>query len=115
MRRYVRDAGDQLERLHVLTRSDCTTRNARKAARLRTAYEQLEFRIEELAAQEELDSMRPDLDGGQIMWILGIAPGPAVGRAYRFLLEKRIDDGPLGAEAAEAALLDWWRDQQQSH
>ena len=115
VRRYVRDAGDQLERLHVLTRSDCTTRNARKAARLRTAYEQLEFRIEELAAQEELDSMRPDLDGGQIMWILGIAPGPAVGRAYRFLLEKRIDDGPLGAEAAEAALLDWWRDQQQSH
>ena len=111
VRRYVRDAGDQLERLHVLTRSDCTTRNARKAARLRTAYEQLEFRIDVLAEAEELQSMRPDLDGGQIMAILGIAPGPAVGRAYRFLLEKRIDEGPLGEEAAEAALRDWWRDQ----
>lgn len=72
VRRYVRDAGDQLERLHVLTRSDCTTRNARKAARLRTAYEQLEWRIDELAKQEELDSLRPDLDGTQIMAILGI-------------------------------------------
>ncbi len=111
VRRYVRDAGDQLERLHVLTRSDCTTRNARKAARLRTAYEQLEWRIDELAEQEELSAMRPDLDGTQIMAILGIGPGPEVGRAYRFLLEKRIDEGPLGEEAAEAALRAWWASQ----
>ena len=108
VRRYVRDAGDQLERLHVLTRSDCTTRNARKAARLRTAYEQLEWRIDELAKQEELDSLRPDLDGTQIMAILGIPPGRAVGEAYKFLLEKRIDEGPLGEAAATDALRTWW-------
>ena len=111
VRRYVRDAGDQLERLHVLTRSDCTTRNARKAARLRTAYEQLEWRIDELAKQEELDAMRPDLDGTQIMEILGIPPGRDVGRAYKFLLEKRIDEGPLGENGAREALLAWWADQ----
>ena len=108
VRRYVRDAGDQLDRLHVLTRSDCTTRNARKAARLRTAYEQLEWRIDELAKQEELDSLRPDLDGTQIMAILGIPPGRAVGEAYKFLLEKRIDEGPLGEAAATDALRAWW-------
>ncbi|MFT3971360.1 MAG: CCA tRNA nucleotidyltransferase [Micropruina sp.] len=108
VRRYVRDAGDQLERLHVLTRSDCTTRNARKAARLRTAYEQLEWRIDELAKQEELDAIRPDLDGTQIMAILGIPPGRAVGEAYKYLLEKRIDDGPLGEDGAREALLAWW-------
>ncbi|MFT3860050.1 MAG: CCA tRNA nucleotidyltransferase [Micropruina sp.] len=111
VRRYVRDAGDQLERLHVLTRSDCTTRNARKAARLRTAYEQLEWRIDELAAQEELDAMRPDLDGTQIMAILGIGPGRDVGRAYKYLLEKRIDEGPLGEAAAADALRAWWAEQ----
>ena len=108
VRRYVRDAGDVLERLHILTRADCTTRNARKANRLRTAYEQLEWRIDELAEREELDAMRPDLDGTQIMEILGIGPGPAVGQAYKFLLEKRIDEGPLGEEAAREALLAWW-------
>lgn len=111
VRRYVRDAGDQLERLHVLTRSDCTTRNARKAARLRTAYEQLEWRIDELAKQEELDAMRPDLDGTQIMEILGIPPGRDVGRAYKFLLERRIDEGPLGEQGAREALLAWWAEQ----
>lgn len=111
VRRYVRDAGDQLKRLHILTRSDCTTRNQRKAARLRAAYDHLEERIAELAEQEELDAMRPDLDGQQIMAILGIAPGPAVGRAYRFLLERRIDAGPLGAERAEADLRAWWAQQ----
>jgi poly(A) polymerase len=108
VRRYVRDAGDQLERLHILTRSDCTTRNARKAARLRQAYEELEFRIDELAAQEELDSLRPDLDGQQIMSILGVPPGPIVGQAYKFLLEKRIDEGPLGEERATESLRSWW-------
>jgi len=112
VRRYVRDAGDQLERLHILTRSDCTTRNARKAESLRRAYDELEFRIDELAKQEELDSMRPDLDGTQIMAILGIGPGPIVGRAYRYLLDQRIENGPLGADAAREALLAWWADQQ---
>lgn len=108
VRRYVRDAGDQLERLHILTRADCTTRNARKAARLRTAYEQLEWRIDELAAQEELDSLRPDLDGTQIMAILGVGPGPVIGQAYRFLLERRLEEGPLGQERATAELRAWW-------
>ena len=89
VRRYVRDAGDQLERLHILTRADCTTRNAAKATRLRSAYDELEHRIDELAAEEELNAMRPDLDGRQIMEILQIPAGPLVGEAYRFLLERR--------------------------
>ena len=108
VRRYVRDAGDQLERLHVLTRADCTTRNKAKADRLRRAYDELEARIDELAAEEEIASLRPDLDGTQIMAILGIAPGREVGEAYRFLLELRIDEGPLGPERAEEALRAWW-------
>ncbi len=110
VRRYVRDAGDELERLHVLTRADCTTRNARKAARLRRTYDDLEERIAVLSAQEELASIRPDLDGQQIMAILGIGPGPEVGRAYRFLLDLRLDQGPLDPSQAEQALRDWWSD-----
>ncbi|MFT4165503.1 MAG: CCA tRNA nucleotidyltransferase [Microlunatus sp.] len=112
VRRYVRDAGDQLARLHVLTRADCTTRNERKAARLRRTYDELEIRIDALAQQEELDSLRPDLDGTQIMAILGIRPGREVGEAYRFLLEKRIEEGPLGPERAEAELRTWWTSRQ---
>jgi poly(A) polymerase len=108
VRRYVRDAGDLLDRLHVLTRADCTTRNRQKADRLRRAYDDLEARIARLAEQEELDAMRPDLDGEQIMATLGIKPGREVGEAYRFLLEKRIDDGPLGEERAREELLAWW-------
>jgi poly(A) polymerase len=108
VRRYVRDAGPELERLHILTRSDCTTRNQAKATRLRRAYEELEWRIDELSQQEELDSIRPDLDGHQIMAVLGLGPGPAVGQAYDFLLELRLERGPLGAEAAEAELRRWW-------
>jgi poly(A) polymerase len=108
VRRYVRDAGDLLDRLHVLTRADCTTRNRQKADRLRRAYDDLELRIARLAEQEELDAMRPDLDGEQIMATLGIGPGPAVGAAYRFLLERRIDDGPLGDGRAREELLAWW-------
>lgn len=111
VRRYVRDAGDQLERLHILTRSDCTTRNQRKAARLRNAYDDLERRIEQLANQEELDAMRPDLDGEQIMAQLGVKPGPVVGKAYKYLLNLRIEQGPLGEERAREALDQWWRDQ----
>ena len=112
VRRYVRDAGDQLERLHILTRADCTTRNQAKAARLRVAYDDLEARIAVLAEQEELDSLRPDLDGRQIMELLDLPPGPLVGQAYRYLLELRIDEGPLGPERAEQALRAWWADQQ---
>jgi poly(A) polymerase len=108
VRRYVRDAGDQLERLHILTRADCTTRNQRKAARLQRTYDELEERIAALAEQEELDSMRPDLDGNQIMKVLGIGPGRDVGDAYAFLLELRLEQGPLGQEAATEALKAWW-------
>ena len=114
VRRYVRDAGEQLERLHILTRSDCTTRNPRRAEALRRAYDELEFRIDELAAQEALDAVRPDLDGTQIMAILGISPGRLVGRAYSFLLEQRLEHGPLGEDRAREALLDWWAAQPES-
>ncbi len=108
VRRYVRDAGDELDRLHVLTRADCTTRNARKAERLRRTYDDLEARIERLSAEEELASIRPDLNGDQIMEILGIPSGREVGEAYRFLLELRLDEGPQSPEATEAALRAWW-------
>lgn len=111
VRRYVRDAGDQLERLHILTRADCTTRNQRKAQRLEFAYDDLESRIAELAEQEELDSIRPDLDGNQIMQILGIRPGREVGQAYQFLLERRMEEGPLGPERAAEELRRWWSEQ----
>ncbi|MGZ6745586.1 MAG: CCA tRNA nucleotidyltransferase [Nocardioides sp.] len=108
VRRYVRDAGDQLERLHVLTRADCTTRNQRKADRLRRTYDELEERIARLSEEEELASLRPDLDGNQIMAVLGIGPGREVGQAYQHLLELRMDHGPMSAEDAEAALRAWW-------
>ncbi|GAA1703110.1 CCA tRNA nucleotidyltransferase [Microbacterium sediminicola] len=108
VRRYVRDAGDQLERLHILTRADVTTRNKRKAARLAGAYDDIERRIDELAAQEELDAIRPEVDGNRIQEVLGIAPGREVGEAYRFLLDLRLDEGILGPEEAERRLIEWW-------
>lgn len=108
VRRYVRDAGAELDRLHILTRADVTTRNRRKAARLATAYDDIEARIVTLREQEELDAIRPDLDGNEIQRILGIAPGREVGEAYRFLLDLRLDEGMLGAEEAERRLRDWW-------
>lgn len=111
VRRYVRDAGPLLERLHVLTRADCTTRNRRKAEALRRSYDNLEERIARLAEEEELAAMRPDLDGNQIMKILGIGPGPDVGRAWKHLLELRLDRGPLGEDAAREELLRWWDEQ----
>lgn len=111
VRRYVRDAGDQLERLHILTRSDCTTRNRRKAERLEFAYDDLEARIANLTAKEELAAIRPDLDGQQIMAILGIKPGPEVGKAYKFLLNLRLDEGPHTLDEAKNALLAWWATQ----
>ncbi|MFC3763592.1 CCA tRNA nucleotidyltransferase [Tenggerimyces flavus] len=114
VRRYVRDAGPLLERLHVLTRADCTTRNKRKAAALRRTYDHLEERIERLSEEEELAAIRPDLDGNQIMEILGIKPGRVVGRAWNHLLEFRLDQGPQELEAARAELLRWWREQPES-
>ena len=108
VRRYVADAGDLLERLHRLTRADCTTRNRRKANYLSAAYDDLETRIAALREQEELDAIRPDLDGDQIMEILGLRPSRAVKIARDYLLELRMERGPLGEEAARQALLDWW-------
>lgn len=114
VRRYVRDAGDELERLHILTRADCTTRNQRKATRLRRAYEELEWRIDELAEQEELNALRPHLDGTQIMEVLGLKPGREVGEAYKFLLEHRTEHGPLEHDAAVALLKQWWAERNAS-
>jgi poly(A) polymerase len=107
VRRYVRDAGPLLTRLHVLTRADCTTRNRAKAARLARAYDSLEQRIEELSEQEELARLRPELDGNEIMRVLGVPPGPVVGRAYNFLLELRITEGEVGRERATQELRGW--------
>lgn len=107
VRRYVRDAGPLLERLHILTRADVTTRNRRKAARLAAAYDDIERRIGQLREQEELDAIRPELDGNDIQRILGIPPGREVGEAYRFLLELRLDEGVLGPDVAEQRLRAW--------
>lgn len=108
IRRYVRDADDQLLRLHALTRADVTTRNQRKAERLAHAYDDLEQRIKVIAEQEELNAMRPDLSGEDIMRILDLKPSKEVGQAYNYLLELRIEEGPLGPEEAEKRLLAWW-------
>jgi poly(A) polymerase len=107
VRRYVRDAGPLLSRLHVLTRADCTTRNQAKAQRLARAYNGLELRIAELSEREELGRMRPELDGYEIMRILRIPAGPTVGKAYNFLLELRIAEGELGKERATQELVRW--------
>ena len=111
VRRYVRDAGELLTHLHLLTRADCTTRNKKKADGLAKTYDQLEKRIEDLMAQEELNKIRPDLTGDEIMQILGINPSPIVGKAYEFLLELRLEHGPQGAEKAKEELLKWWKEQ----
>jgi poly(A) polymerase len=108
VRRYVRDAGPLLERLHILTRADVTTRNRRKADQLGFAYDDLEKRITEIAEAEGIAAVRPDLDGEQIMSILRLKPGREVGEAYRFLLDLRLDEGPLGADEAERRLRAWW-------
>ncbi|WP_436794034.1 CCA tRNA nucleotidyltransferase [Actinospongicola halichondriae] len=108
VRRYVRDAGDLLPRLNELTRCDCTTRNKRKADMLSRRMDRLEERIERLREQEELDSIRPDVDGARVMELLGIEPSRTVGEAMNFLLEARMEEGPLGTEEAERRLLAWW-------
>ena len=111
VRRYVRDAGLLLDRLNELTRCDCTTRNAAKARALARRMDELEARIAELREREELDAMRPDLDGRAVMDLLGVTPGPAVGRALAFLMELRMDEGPLGPEEATRRLTRWWKEQ----
>lgn len=112
VRRYVTDAGPLLPRLHKLVRADCTTRNKRRAARLQANYDGLEARIAELAAQEDLQRVRPDLDGNEIMQILGIPAGPLVGRAWSHLKELRLERGPLSREEATAELRSWWDSQE---
>ncbi|AYA24517.1 poly(A) polymerase [Rhodococcus rhodochrous J3] len=114
VRRYVHDAGPLLPRLHKLVRADCTTRNKRRAAALQATYDGLEERIERIAAEEDLAKVRPDLDGNAIMELLGIPAGPTVGKAWNFLKELRLDRGPLDREEAEAALLEWWAEQQKA-
>ena len=108
VRRYARDAGELLERLHILTRADVTTRNKRKADRLSFAYDDLENRIKELSEAEEMAAVRPDLNGEEIMAILGIPAGRDVGEAYNYLLNVRLDEGPIGADLARERLLAWW-------
>ena len=108
VRRYVTDAGSLLARLHKLVRADCTTRNKRRAARLQASYDQLEQRIAALAEQEDLQRVRPDLDGNAIMALLGIPAGPLVGEAWRFLKELRLERGPMSPDEATAELLAWW-------
>lgn len=107
VRRYVRDGGHLLTRLHKLTRADCTTRNKRKAANLSRTYDDLEARIARLADEEELAKIRPELDGNEIQRILGVGPGPVIGKAYKFLLDLRLDQGMVGKEAATRALEAW--------
>ncbi|WP_432707455.1 CCA tRNA nucleotidyltransferase [Nocardiopsis ansamitocini] len=111
VRRYARDAGELLQRLHVLTRADCTTRNRRKAAALARSYDDIERRIAELEEQEELGRIRPDLDGNEIQQILDVGPGPVIGRAYKFLLELRLENGPMGKDAAADELRRWAAEQ----
>ena len=109
VRRYVRDAGELLVHLHVLTRADCTTRNAKKAERLARIYDGLEARIAKLETEEELSKIRPDLDGAQVMQLLDLKPSADVGKALDFLMELRMEHGPLGEERATEELLQWWK------
>ena len=111
VRRYVRDAGPLLDQLNELTRCDCTTRNAAKARALGRRMDELEHRIADLRQRESLDAIRPDLDGTQVMALLGVPAGPVVGRALGFLLELRLDEGPLGEQEASRRLAAWWADQ----
>jgi poly(A) polymerase len=108
VRRYVRDAGTLLDRLNELTRCDCTTRNEARARALNARMDDLEQQIVRLRAQEELDALRPDLDGNQVMEQLDLKPGPEVGQAMRFLMELRLEEGPLGEDEARRRLADWW-------
>jgi poly(A) polymerase len=110
VRRYVHDAGPLLDELNELTRCDCTTRNARKAQALSNRMDELEARIAALQEQEELRKIRPDLDGKEVMQFLGVTPGPLVGEAKKYLLELRLEEGPLGKETAYERLAAWARE-----
>jgi poly(A) polymerase len=110
VRRYVRDAGDLLDDLNHLQRCDCTTRNKKKAAALARRMDDLEARIAALREQEELDAIKPPLDGREVMTYLGVAPGRVVGEALDFLLEARLDEGPISADEAYARLDAWARE-----
>jgi poly(A) polymerase len=112
VRRYVRDAGPLLDELNELTRCDCTTRNARKAAELARRMDELETRIAELREREDLERLRPALDGVAVMELLGIAPGPQVGRALEFLMEIRLDEGEITPQEAGVRLREWWSEQE---
>ncbi len=114
VRRYARDAGPLLEDLNELTRCDCTTRNERKARMLATRMDALEVRIAELREREELEAIRPDIDGNQVMELLGVGPGRVVGEALDMLLEARLDEGPLGEAEAERRVVAWWAERQSS-
>ena len=109
VRRYARETGPLYERLNRLTRADATTRNKRKAQIFSSAMDELEDRVAQLRRQEDLDAIRPDLDGRQIMQILDLKPGPQVGRAYRHMLDYRLDQGPVDQQTAEQELQDWWQ------
>lgn len=115
VRRYIRDGGELLTHLHLLTRADCTTRNAKKAERLSRTYDSLEERIARLMEQEELSKIRPDLDGAEVMELLQIKPGADVGKALDFLLELRMEHGPLGRERATEELMQWWMSRARSN
>ena len=115
VRRYVRDAGHLLDQLNELTRCDCTTRNRRKAEMLARRMDALEERIEALREQEAIDALRPDLDGQQVMELLGVGPGRVVGEALSMLLEARMEEGPLGEEEATRRLRAWWEQRQQGN
>jgi poly(A) polymerase len=112
VRRYARDAGPLLDDLNELTRCDCTTRNERRARLLAARMDALEARIAELREREELDAIRPDIDGNRVMELLGIGPGRPVGEALAMLLDARLEEGPLGEEEAERRLLAWWNARQ---
>jgi poly(A) polymerase len=112
IRRYVRDAGELLDRLNQLTRADCTTRNENKVRELEKRMDELEDRLSELREREELESLRPELDGLEVMQLLDVEPGRVVGRALAYLLEIRLDEGLLGREEITRRLLDWWASEQ---
>jgi poly(A) polymerase len=112
VRRYVRDAGSLLGELNALTRADCTTRNERKAATLARRMDELEERVAELTAREELAALRPELDGNTVMAELALPPGPWVGKALAFLMDIRLDEGLIGEEEARRRLHIWWDEQQ---
>ncbi len=114
LRRYAREAGPLLERLNELTRADCTTRNVARAQALAARMDELEHRLADLRQREQLDALRPELDGDEVMELLGLSPGPAVGEALGFLMQIRLDEGLIGEKVVRERLLEWWRERESS-